>query len=97
MRFKVLILAARCHFSFSRFGDKIAVSHLATVPDNLELIGCGIIRHHFADALQFYNKADPDDQASRARLGEPPGLTLGDVSTEQVDRGSRSWMIHTLE
>lgn len=69
MRFKVLILAAPCHFSFSCFGDKIAVSHLATMPDNLELIGCGTVRHHFADALQFYNKADRDDQASRTRLG----------------------------
>lgn len=38
MRFKVFILAFQSHFSFSHLCDKIAVSHLATVPDNLELI-----------------------------------------------------------
>lgn len=69
MRFIVLILAAQSHFSFSHFGDKIAVSHLATMPDNLELIGCGIITHHL-QICQFYNKADPDNQASCTRSSE---------------------------
>lgn len=69
MRFKVLILAAQSHFSFSHFGDKIAVSHLATMPDNLELIGCGIITH-LLQICQFYNKADPDNQASCTRCSE---------------------------
>lgn len=70
MRFKVLILSAQSHFSFSRFGDKIAVSHLATLPDNLELIGCRIIKNHFTDTSVL-------QQSRRWRSGESHTMFKG--------------------
>lgn len=97
MRFKVLIFAARSHFSFSRFGDWIAVSHLATVPDNLELIGCGTIRHCFtATSVLQQSRQWRSGKSHMTFWGKPSSLMQREVSADPIDSASLSWTIHTL-